>query len=163
MVESAVGLVILLFVIFGIIEFGQLVMARMLLNNAATSVSRFASVGEQPATYSDGTPTPSPGGPVTTTFLNTYVTKALAASPLTGISVQFYGSNGNSYIGGTPNRSMPYTSTQFGDGFYVSISGTYVPLFSGNRLYADSSGSTKPMVGSVTLNKTVYVSTEANQ
>jgi Flp pilus assembly protein TadG len=163
MVESAVGLVILLFVIFGIIEFAQLIMARQLLNNAAVSVARVASVNEQPATYADGTATPSPGGAVTTTFLNTWVSKAMAAAPMSNVTATFYGANGTAYIGGTPNSSIAWNSMQFGQGFYVTISGTYIPLFSGNRLYADSSGNKGPMVGAVTLTRTVYISSEANQ
>jgi Flp pilus assembly protein TadG len=162
MVESAVGLVIVLFVVFGIIEFAQLIMARQLLNNAAVTAGRIASVGEQPATYPDGTACPSPGGVVTTAFLNTWVTKSLAAAPLSNINPQFYGANGSSYNTGTPNTALAWNATPFGQGFYVQISGTYIPLFSGNRLYADSSGNKSAMVGSVTLTRTIYISTEAN-
>jgi Flp pilus assembly protein TadG len=158
MVESSVGLVILLFLVFGIIEFSQLIMARQLLNNAVMSAGRIASVGEQPATYSDGTPTPSPGGAVTPAFLNTYVTKALAAAPLSNVTPQFYGSNSN----GSPNASIAWNGMQFGQGVYATISATYIPLFSGNRIYANG-GNTGPMVGSVNLTRTVFIRTEANQ
>jgi Flp pilus assembly protein TadG len=157
MVESSVGLVILLFLVFGIIEFAQLIMARQLLNNAVMSAARIAAVGSQPATYSDGTPTPSPNGVVTTAFLNTYVTKALAAAPLSNINPQFYGANAN----GSPNTAIAWNSTEFSQPFYASISGTYIPLFSGNRLYANG-GNTGPMVGSVTLTRTVFIRSEAN-
>jgi Flp pilus assembly protein TadG len=162
MVESSVGLIILFFVIFGIMEYAQLIMARQLLNNAAVCAARIASVGEQPPTYSDGTPSPSPGGVVTTAYLNTYVTKAMAAAPLSNLNIQFYGANGASYIGGTANTSASWSSTQFGQGFYVSITGTYIPLFSGNRIYADSTGNVKPMVGSINMNRTIYISSESN-
>ncbi len=158
MVESSVGLIILLFVIFGIIEFSQLIMARQLLNMAAVTAGRAASAGEQPATYPDGTATPAPGGQVTTAFLTTWVTKSLATAPLTSINPQFYGSNANN----TPNTSIAWNGVQFGDGFFISISATYSPLFSGNRLYADSSGNKGPMVGSLNLNKTIFVRSEAN-
>jgi Flp pilus assembly protein TadG len=163
MVEASVGLVILLFVIFGIIEYAQLIMARQLLNNATVTMARMASVNEQPATYPDGTATPSPGGDVTTTFLNTWVSKSMAVAPLSNVTASIYGANGTAYIGGTPNTTIAWTSMQFGQGFYVTITGTYIPLFSGNRLYADSTGNKGPMVGSVTLTRTVYVSSEANQ
>lgn len=158
MVESSVGLVILLFVIFGIIEFAQLIMARQLMNIAAVTAGRVAAVGEQPATYPDGSACPSPGGAVTTAFLNTWITKTLAAAPLSSITPQYYGSNAND----TPNTSLAWDSTQFGDGFYINIGATYVPLFSGNRLYADSSGNKGPMVGSLSLNRTIFVRSEAN-
>ena len=84
MVESTFGLVIILFVTFGIIEYGQLIMARQLLANAAWDAANAASKGVQPATYDDGTPTPSPNGPVTTAYLNVVVAKAMAPAPLTG-------------------------------------------------------------------------------
>lgn len=158
MVESSVGLVILLFVIFGIIEFAQLIMARQLLNNAARTAARVASVGIQPATFPDGTVTPSPNGVVTSAFLNTWITKALAASPLSGVNPQYYGSNSD----GSANTGVAWSSTQFGQGFYVDLKATYIPLFSGNRIYADNTGSTGPMVGAVGLRCLVYIRTEAN-
>jgi hypothetical protein len=158
MVESSVGLVVLMFVIFGIMEFGQLIMARQLINYAANSAARVASAGRQPATYPDGTASPSPGGTVTTAYLTTWVTKILVPGPVTGVTPLFYGSNAD----GSPNTSIAWNSTQFGQGFYVSIQSTYVPLFPGNRLYADSSGNKGAMVGSVALNRVVYVLAEAN-
>ncbi len=158
MVESSVGLIILLFVVFGIIEFGQLIMARQLVNNAARSASRVASAGRQPATYPDGTASPSPGGTVTTSYLTTWITKALAQAPISNINPQIYGSNSD----GSPNTSIAWNSTQFGQGFYVTVQTTYIPLFSGNRIYADSSGNKGPIVGSVSLNATVYMLAEAN-
>jgi Flp pilus assembly protein TadG len=158
MVESSVGLVILLFVIFGIIEFAQLIMARQLMNIAAVTAGRVAAVGEQPATYPDGTATPSPGGSVSTAFLNTWISKSLAAAPLSNINPQYYGSNADN----SPNTSIAWNATQFGNGFYININATYIPLFSGNRLYADNTGSVKPMVGAVNLNRTVFIRTEAN-
>ncbi len=161
MVESSFGLVILLLVVFGILEYGQLIMARQLLNNAVMTAARAASAGGQPATYPDGTATPSPGGTVTTAFLNTWISKSLAASPLSNITPSYYGANGSSYIGATPNTSIPWTSTQFGQGFYINITATYIPLFSGNRLGA-SGTNTGPMVGSITLSRTVFITTEAN-
>jgi Flp pilus assembly protein TadG len=158
MVESSVGLIILLFVIFGIIEFGQLIMATQLMNNAARSAARVASAGRQPATYPDGTASPSPGGTVTTTYLNTWITKALAQAPVSNVNPQYYGSNAN----GSANTAIAWNSTQFGQGFYVNLQATYIPLFSGNRLFADSSGNKGPMVGAVGLNSTVYMLAEAN-
>jgi Flp pilus assembly protein TadG len=160
MVESSVGLVILLFVIFGIIEFAQLIMARQLLNNAAVTVARVAAVNVQPPTYPDGTACPSPGSAVTSAFLTTWVNKAMAAAPLSSVTLQMYGNNGTSYIGGTPNTSVPWTSTLFGDGFYVTISGKYIPLFSGNPV-PNGNGMT-PTVGNLTLTRTIYISSEAN-
>ena len=158
MVESSFGLIIVLLLIFGIIEFAQLIMARQLMNVAAISAGRIASVGEQPATYSDGTATPSPGSAVTSAFLTTYINKALAAAPLTSITPTVYGSNTD----GSPNTSIAWTSMQYGQGFYVTIKATYVPLFSGNRLTFGST-STGPMVGAITLTRTYFFHTEANQ
>ena len=158
LVESSVGLIILLFVIFGIIEFGQLIMARQLMHNAARSAARAAATGRQPSTYPDGTATPSPGGVVDSTFLNNWIAKALAPSPVTGINPQYYGANAN----GTPNTGIAWTSTTFGQGFYIQLQATYIPLFSGNRLYADSTGNKGPMVGSVGLTTLVYIRSEAN-
>ena len=156
--ESSVGLIILLFVIFGIIEFGQLIMARQLLTNAARTAARAASSGRQPAIYPDGTATPSPGGVVTTAFLNTWVTKALAPSPLSGINPQFYSSNSD----GTPNTSLAWDSTTFGNGFFVDIRASYIPLFSGNRFYADKNGNKGPIVGALGMRSLVYIRAEAN-
>ena len=48
------------------------------------------------------------------------------------------------------------------NGFYVDLRATYVPLFSGNRLYAQSNGANGPMVGSASLRTLVYLRTEAN-
>jgi Flp pilus assembly protein TadG len=158
MVESAVGLVILLFVTFGIIEFGQLIMARQLMNNAARSAARIASAGRQPTTYPDGTSTPSPGGVVTSTFLNSWITKALAPAPVSNVNPQYYGSNSD----GSANTGIAWSSTDFGQGFYIDLRATYIPLFSGNRLYADNSGYNGPMVGSVGLRTLVYIRAEAN-
>ncbi len=158
MVESSVGLILLLAFVFAIIEYGQLVMARQMISNAARSAARVASVGVQPATYSDGTASPSPGAAVTTSYLSTYVTKALAASPLTGINPQFYGSNSD----GSANTSIAWNSTEFGNGFYTDIQATYVPLFSGNRIYADKNKYTGPMAGALPLRSLVYLRTEAN-
>lgn len=158
MVESAVGLVILLFVIFGIIEFGQLIMARQLLSNAARTAARAASAGRQPATYLDGSPTPSPGGGVDSTFLNAWITKALAPAPVSNVNPQYYGSNAD----GSANTGLAWDSTAFGQGFYIDLRANYIPLFSGNRLYADSQGYKGPMVGAVGLRSLVYVRAEAN-
>jgi Flp pilus assembly protein TadG len=158
MVESSVGLIVLLFVIFGIIEYGQLIMATQLMNNAARSAARVASAGRQPATYPDGTASPSPGGTVTTAYLNTWITKALAPAPVSNVNPQFYGSNSD----GSPNTTIAWNSTQFGQGFYVNLQATYIPLFSGNRLYADSTGNKGPMVGSIGLSSVVYILAEAN-
>ena len=156
MVESAVGLVILLVVIFGIIEYGQLIMARQLMNNAARSAARAASAGRQPATYLDGTGTPSPGGVITTSFLNTWITKALAPAPVSSPNPQFYGSNPD----GSANSSIAWDSTAFGQGFYIDLRATYIPLFSGNRLLNGSANS--PIVGSVGLRSLVFIRAEAN-
>jgi Flp pilus assembly protein TadG len=158
LVESSLGLILLLFLIFGIIEYAQMIMARQLINNAARSAARVASAGRQPATYPDGTASPSPGGTVTTTYLNTWITKALAQAPVSNVNPQYYGSNSD----GSPNTSIAWNSTQFGQGFYVNLQTTYIPLFSGNRLFADSSGNKGAMVGSVGLNSTVYLIAEAN-
>ena len=158
MVESSVGLIILLFVIFGIIEYGQLIMARQLLTNAARTAARAGSAGRQPATYPDGTATPSPGGVVTTAFLNTWITKALLPAPLSSVNPQFYGSNSD----GSPNTAIAWDSTDFGQGFYIDLRATYIPLFSGNRFYADSSGNKGPIVGSISMRSLVYVRAEAN-
>jgi hypothetical protein len=158
MVESAVGLVILLFVIFAIIEYGQLIMARQLLNNAARTAGRAASAGRQPATYPDGTATPSPGGVVDSTFLNTWINKALIPAPVSNINPQYYGANSD----GTPNTALAWSSSGFGQGIYIDLRATYIPLFSGNRLYADGSGSNTPVVGSVGLRSVVLIRAEAN-
>ena len=152
------GLVILLFVIFGIIEFGQLIMARQLLNNAARTAARAASAGRQPATYPDGTATPSPGGVITTAFLNTWITKALAPAPVSNVNPQYYGSNAD----GSANTGIAWSSTAFGQGFYIDLRATYIPLFSGNRLYADGSGNQGPMVGAIGLRCLVFIRAEAN-
>src|SRR6185312_4010436 len=102
-------------------EFAQLLMARQLLNNAAWSASIWASKGYQPSTYPDGTATPSPGGIVDTPFLDTWITKALAASPLSGVnpsstgfnsdgSSRYYGANSvtdsNGNVTTTPNTAL---------------------------------------------------------
>ena len=158
MVESSFGLVILLFVIFGIIEYAQLIMARQLIANAARTAARAGSAGRQPATFPDGTPTPSPGGVVDTPFLTTWVTKALSAAPLSNVNPQFYGSNPD----GSPNTSIAWNSTVFSQGFYVDLKATYVPLFSGNRLYADNTGNTGPMVGALPMRSLVFIRAEAN-
>ena len=158
LVESSLGLIILLFVIFGIIEFGQLIMARQLMNNASRSAARVAAAGRQPATYLDGTASPSPGGVVDTTYLNTWIAKALAPSPVTGITPLYYGSNAD----GSANTSVAWNSTVYGSSFYVDLRATYVPLFSGNRLFADKAGSTAPMVGSIGLRSLVCSVAEAN-
>ena len=158
MVESSFGLVILLFVIFGIMEFGQLIMTLQILNNATRTAARVAAAGRQPATYLDGTATPSPGGVVDTPFLNTWITKALLTAPLKSVTPQYYGSNSD----GTPNTSLAWTSTAFGQGFYINVTGTYVPLFSGTGFYANSSGVKGPIVGSIGLKSVVFVRSEAN-
>jgi TadE-like protein len=158
MVESSFGLIILLFVIFGIMEYAQLIMARQLMNNAARSAARTASVGGQPATYPDGTATPSPGGAVTSAFLTTWINKALIPAPVSNVNPQFYGSNSD----GSPNTAIVWNSTAFGQGFYIDLQATYVPLFSGNRLYADHQGYKGPMVGSVGLRSLVFIRAEAN-
>ena len=158
MVETSLGLVILLFVVFGIMEYGMLIMARQLVNNAARSAARVASAGFQPATYPDGTASPSPGGTVTTTYLNAWITKALAQAPVTGVTPTYYGSNSD----GSANTSAAWNSMQFGQVFYIKLQTTYVPLFSGNRLMADSAGNKSAMVGSVPLNCLVYMISEAN-
>ena len=158
MVESAIGLVILLFVIFGIIEYGQLIMARQLMNYAARSAGRVASAGRQPATYPDGTATPSPGGVVDTTFLNSWIAKSLAPAPVSSVNPRYYGSNPD----GSANTGIAWNSTDFGQGFYIDLRATYIPLFSGNRLYADGSGNKGPMVGSVGLRSLVFIRAEAN-
>ena len=158
LVESSFGLIILLFVIFGIIEFGQLIMANQLMDNAARSAGRVASAGRQPATYPDGTASPSPGGVVDTTYLTAWINKALAPAPVSNIKMQFYGSNSD----GSPNTSVAWNSTQFGQGFYINLQATYIPLFSGNRFYADSSGNKGAMVGNLSLSSVVYLLAEAN-
>ncbi len=158
MVEMSVGLILLLALTFAIIEFGQLIMGRQMLTNAARTAARVAAIGVQPATYPDGSASPSPGSAVTTSYLTTWVTKALAASPLTGINPQFYGANAD----GTANTSVAWNATSFGDGFYVDVKATYVPLFTGNRIYADKKGNTGPMVGALPLRSLVYLRAEAN-
>lgn len=158
MVEAAIGLLVFLFVVFGILEFAQLIMAREMMTNSARATARIASAGTQPSTYPDGTATPSPGGAVTTAFLAAWVNKTLAASPLTGISPQFYGANAD----GSPNTSLAWNAASFSNGFFVDVQATYVPLFSGNRFYADSSGNKGPIVGSVPLRFKVFLRTEAN-
>ncbi|WP_435011138.1 TadE/TadG family type IV pilus assembly protein [Tundrisphaera lichenicola] len=158
MVESSIGLIFLLFVIFGIIEYGQVIMARQMLVNAARTAARAASSGRQAATFPDGTATPDPGGVVTTAFLNTWISKSLAASPLTSINPQYYGSNADC----TPNTSIPWDSTGFGGGFFIDIRATYIPLFSGNRFNVGNNGQSAPIVGSATLRSLVFARAEAN-
>lgn len=158
MVEASLGLLLLLFVVFGILEFGQLIMARQIITNSARAAARIASSGSQPTTYPDGTPTPSPGGIVTTAFLTTYVNKALAVSPLSGVTPQFYGANSD----GSPNTSLAWNSASFGNGFFVDVQASYIPLFSGSRFYADGSGNKGPIVGSTPMRFKVFFRSEGN-
>jgi len=160
MVEASIGLIVLLAVIFAIIEFAQVIMARQIMTNAAQTVARIAVAGRQPATYPDRSATPAPGGVVTTAFLTAWVNNsmAFATAPVSAVNPQFYGSNAD----GSPNTSIAWDSTAFGSGFYVDIQGTYVPLFSGNRLIADNNGNKTPMVGTLPLRAKVFVRAEAN-
>jgi Flp pilus assembly protein TadG len=158
MVETAIGLVLFLMVIFGIMEFSFFVLAKNLINVAARSTARVAQSGRIPQYYPDGTPTNSQGAVATSAFLQTWVNKALSAAPLNNINAQFYQLN----VNGTPGAA--WDSAPFGSGIMVDIQANYMPLFTGNRL-ADGSGNTGPMVASsqTGLRARAYVRSEANE
>ena len=153
-----VGLIILLFVIFGIIEFGQLIMARQLMNNAARSAARVASAGRQPATYPTARPRRRRGGgrhdlPQQPGSPRPWPRRRSPRQPcsITGRTAD-----------GSPNTSIAWNSTQFGQGFYVDLQATYIPCSPATGSIADSSGHKGPMVGSVGLKSLVYMLAEAN-
>jgi Flp pilus assembly protein TadG len=158
MVETAIGLSLFLMVLFGIMEFGFFVTAKNLMNVAARSAARVACSGRIPQYYPDGTPTNAQGTVATTAFLQTWVTKALSAAPVSGINAQFYQLNAN----GTPGAA--WDAAPFGTGIMVDIQANYLPLFTGNRL-PDGSGNTGPMVGtsSRALRARSFVRSEANE
>ena len=111
MVESSVGLIILLFVVFGIMEFWP-------VDHGSPAREQRGEVGRE-GRLGGSTASDLPRwhrfalarcGTVTTSYLTTWITKALAQAPVSNINPQIYGSNSD----GSANTSVAWNSTQFG-------------------------------------------------
>lgn len=108
-VEAAVVLPVCLLCLFGIYEYGRLVMMKNLLDNAAREGARYAVVNTNSQT---------------TAGVQAWVKNYLAGqdSQLQNLNIQVYMSDGNG------NNIGAWTSAQFGQYIAVQIDGDYSPV-----------------------------------
>jgi Flp pilus assembly protein TadG len=107
-VETALILSIALVFLFGVFEFGRVLMMRQLLDNAAREGARLAVVGTDRLTTQD---------------IRDCVTRRMAGQTLSNMSIQVYKADLT-----TGSSIGSWTDAALGDGIAVTISGIYQPL-----------------------------------
>ncbi len=109
MVEFAFIAVVFFMFLFGVLEYGRLVMTLQLMNNAAREGARAAVVGQST---------------LTTAQVDSIVTNYLAGQSvqLSGMTVQVYEVDPS-----TGNNVGTWTNAGFGQAIAVQINGTYSP------------------------------------
>ena len=109
-VEFAFISIVLFMFLFGVLEYGRLIMTLQLMNNAAREGARAAVVGQST---------------MTTAQVQTVVTNFLAgqSAQLSGLNIQVYQIDPS-----TGNNLGPWNSAGFGQAIAVQVNGTYSPI-----------------------------------
>jgi len=105
LVETAIVIGVCLLFMFGIFEYGRYVMIRQIMENAAREGARQAVVNQTSTT---------------TANIQATVQQYMAGQNLTSLSIQVYAADP-----ATGNNIGPWTSTQWGQGIAVEVSGNY--------------------------------------
>jgi Flp pilus assembly protein TadG len=106
--EVAITLNVLLILVAGIFEHGRIIMVRQLMQNAAREGARQAIVNSTT---------------MNTTAIQALVTQKLVNSPLTSPTI-----NGTQTDASGTDIAAPWTSSTFGNGIAVQVSGNYQRL-----------------------------------
>jgi Flp pilus assembly protein TadG len=150
LVETAVTMSLCLLVLFGILEYGRLIMTRQVLENAAREGARYAVVNTQSATTSnvqDHVDQMLAGqGSQLSDYNKTTSIQVFKADPTT---LNPLDANNNVVASWT---QAPFTNAQFGQGIAVRITGTYTPILP-SFLYLGQT---------ITLQATCVMCSEAN-
>jgi Flp pilus assembly protein TadG len=125
-VETALVVTVCLLFVFGILEYGRLVMTRQILENAAREGARFAVVDTQDATTADVQNRVDQmlmgQGVHLTGYNKTTSIQVFKANPTT---LQPLDASNNVVANWT---QAPFTNAAFGQGIAVRVTGTYTPV-----------------------------------
>ena len=133
-VEFSVVTILCAMLIFGVVEFGRILMVKQVMDNAAREGARYAVVHTNNLATSD---------------IQNYVTTKLAGqtAQLTGLTISVYECDPN-----TGANLGAWTNAAFGNGIAVQISGQFNPLW--RRLFF--------LPASMTFTSTAVMYSEAN-
>lgn len=127
LVEFAVAATVFFLFLFGVIEYGRLLMTRHLLDNAAREGARYAVVNTSTAQTSDVQNTVDHylvGAKAQLTGYNK--TTSIEVFMTNGVTAQPVDANGNAVSSWTQS---PWNSATFGQPIMILVTGTYQPFF----------------------------------